>query len=288
MTILDSYIVLESDVGQYLYDVACKAFAKIIPSRKGIKKAIKRKSILVDGEIGHSGWKLRLGQKIDLLDQYSISPKIYELSIEVLYEDDHIAIVNKPHGLITSGNQFRNLYNTLGYNLKKSKAIDALPYPTTAHRLDTETSGCVIITKSKTAQIQMNQLFEAKKVEKTYIAIVHGKTPRRGIINLPIKGQAASTKFETIEYKKSKIGEVYSKIKMYPLTGRTHQLRIHCACLGHPILGDKIHGTKGNILLHKGLFLCSLAVCFHLDSRKIGALTKVPNKFDRFFKLITM
>ena len=160
------------------------------------------------------------------------------------------------------------------------------PYPSPCHRLDSETAGCMIIAKTKSAQIRFNKLFTEKKIQKTYVAIVHGKVPLRGVINLPIAGQNAETIFERIEYKKSKSGEFYSQIKMYPRTGKTHQLRIHLACLGHPILGDKHYGRKGNILLHKGLFLCALQLCFHLGSCKVKVHTRDPSKFKRFLKLL--
>ena len=285
MTILDTYIVPEDKAGQYLYDVAHEAFIKIIPSRKGIKKAIKRNSVLVDGEAGNSGWKMRVNQKIELLGNYTKIPKSYDLEIKVLFENEQYAIVHKPHGLITSGNQYKNLYNTLAFNLQKSNNIDALPYPTPCHRLDKETAGCVLIAKTKTAQIEISRLFVERKISKTYVAIVHGETAISGSIHLPINGQIAKTTFERKKVFKSKKGERYSVVKMHPITGRTHQLRIHFSKLGHPILGDKIYGNEGNILKHKGLFLCSTAldIKFGLLAKHIS--TTLSKKFQRFICL---
>jgi len=287
LTVLDSYIVPEDKVGQYLSDVAYEAFFKIIPSRKGIKKAIKRKSILVDGDPGSSGWKLRENQKIELLENYVKIPKSYDLDIKVLFENEQFAVVHKPHGLITSGNQYRNLYNTLGFNLQKSSAIDALPYPTPCHRLDAETAGCVLIAKTKNAQIEISRLFAERKISKTYIAIVHGRIPTRGSIHLKINGQAAVTIFEKIKEFESKREEAYSVVRMKPVTGRTHQLRIHFSKLGHPILGDKLYGKEGNILKHKGLFLCStsLEFVFGLEAEHIS--TTLTKKFQRFEYLLS-
>jgi len=284
--VLDTYIVPEGKAGQYLYDVAYEAFVKIIPSRKGIKKAIKRKSVLVDGEAGESGWKLRAKQKIELLENYTKIPKSYELKIKVLSENEQFAVIHKPHGLITSGNQYKNLYNTLGFNLQKSNAIDALPYPTPCHRLDRETAGCILIAKTKSAQIQFSQLFVERKISKSYIAIVHGKTPIRGSIYFDIHGQAARTNFEQIKVFESKRGEAYTVVKMYPITGRTHQLRIHFSILGHPILGDKVYGVDGNTLKHKGLFLCSISLSFLFGLEEEHIQTTLPKKFQRFERLV--
>lgn len=287
MTIIDSYSVPKEKAGRYLYDVAYEAFFKIIPSRKGIKKAIQRKSVLVDGEVGSTGWKLRAHQKIDLLENYTKIPKSYDLGIKVLFEDEQYAVLHKPHGLITSGNQYKNLYNTLGYNLQKSNAIDALPYPTPCHRLDAETAGCILIAKTKTAQIKINQLFSERKIYKTYTAIVHGEIPIKGSIHLPINGQTASTKFVRVKVIVSRRDQTYSVVNMYPITGRTHQLRIHFSMLGHPILGDKKYGNAGNILKHKGLFLCSTALDIEFGLLAKHISTSPSKKFQRFENLIS-
>ncbi len=286
MAIIDSYIVTEEQSDQRLYDVAYTAFSRIIPSRKGIKKAIKRKCLLVDGAVGDSGWKLKSGQKIDLLADYSKVPKIYELEIPIIYEDEQVAVVNKPAGIIVSGNEYRTLYNALGYNLEKSTAIDALPYPTPCHRLDKATSGCVLVAKTKSAQIALGNQFAKKEIKKEYIAIVHGEVENEGTIDTPINGQEALTHFSVLEKAVSKSGEVFSFLSLQPQTGRTHQLRIHLSSLGHPILGDKLYGTEGNILLHKGLFLCAKRIHATVDDKLIKCVTSTPNKFTRIWRLL--
>lgn len=286
MTILESYIVPDHLDEPRLSDYACVAFEKIIPSKKGIKKAIKRGCILVDGQVGDTGWKLKSGQRLELLSDYSKIPKIYELDLEVLYEDEKVAVVHKPAGLITSGNEFRTLYNALGFNLQKSKLPDALPYPTPCHRLDKSTSGCVIVAKTKSAQIDIGKQFSKKNIKKTYFSIVHGELPPKGRIDSLINGQEAVTTYKTIQQIKSKSEEIFTIVEMYPLTGRTHQLRIHFSKIGHPILGDKLYGKPGNIFLHKGLFLCAVSIKFKLDLEEVTTNTTVPAKFQRFVKLL--
>ncbi len=286
MNILDSYIVSSSQDQARLYDIAFVAFQKIIPSKKGIKKAIQRGCLLVDGAPGQSGWKIKTGQRIELLADFSKIPKIYELEIPVLYEDEHVAVINKPAGLVVSGNAYRTLYNTLGHNLSKSNLTDALPYPTPCHRLDKATSGCLIVAKTKTAQIEIGNQFVKKEIQKEYVAIVHGELEKSGNIQLPINDQAAESSYALIDKVETTSGEVWSLVNMHPHTGRTHQLRIHFAAIGHPILGDKLYGTEGNILLHKGMFLCAKAVQFHIAGQEKRISLDLPNKFSRIIRLV--
>lgn len=286
MNILDSYIVSSSQDQERLSDIAYYAFEKIIPSKKGIKKAIKRGCLLVDGSPGDSGWKIKTGQQIDLLADYSKIPKIYELDIPVLYEDEYMAVVNKPAGLVVSGNEYRTLYNALGYNIQKSNLLDALPYPTPCHRLDKATSGCLIVAKTKTAQIEVGNQFAKKEIKKEYMAIVHGALKDNGVIDTVINGQEAYTAFSVSERVSSKSGEIFSLVRLYPKTGRTHQLRIHLSSIAHPILGDKLYGTMGNVLLHKGLFLCATSIQATILNNQINCGIDIPNKFNRILRLL--
>ena len=270
-----------------LYDLAFHAFGKIIPYRKGVKKAIKRGSVLVDGVPGDSGWKIKSGQRLDLLADYSKIPKIYELDIPVLYEDDQVAVVNKPAGIVVSGNEYRTLYNALGFNLLRSTAKDALPYPTPCHRLDKATSGCLLIAKTKTAQIDIGNQLTHKEVQKEYLALIHGEVSESGNIKLLVNEQTAETSFERLEKIVTQRGEIWSLVKMSPHTGRTHQLRIHFSAIGHPILGDKLYGSEGNVLRHKGLFLCARSVTFHIGGQIKTATVDTPKKFSRVIRLVS-
>lgn len=286
MTILDSHTVSEANHQERLSDLAFLAFQKIIPSKKGIKKAIKLGCLLVDGQTGDSGWRIKSGQRIDLLADYSKVPKIYALDIPVLYEDDHVAVLNKPAGLVVSGNAFRTLYNTLGHNIQKSSLQDALPYPTPCHRLDKATSGCILIAKTKTAQIEIGNQFANKEIQKEYVCIVHGLIDEKGTINLPINGQVALSTFKSVKKIWTSSGDIWSIVQLHPQTGRTHQLRIHLSAIGHPILGDKLYGKKGNILLHKGLFLCAKAISYTMAGEYNSISLELPKKFNRIIRLV--
>ncbi len=216
-----------------------------------------------------------------MVDLNPTPPKVYPLKIPVVFEDDYLAIINKPAGISVSGNQYKTVVNTLAHNLKGSNQKDALNWPLPVHRLDNPTSGLLIIAKTLTARIRLGELFEQKKIQKRYHAIVIGKTPLVGDIHDKIGGKFAHSSFQTLQTVPSLKNTYLSLLELKPHTGRTHQLRIHCSNMNTPILGDKIYGIKGLILKHKGLFLSAVAVNFqhpitHMD---LDISIPTPQKF---------
>ncbi len=281
MTIIQSHIVPSGISNVRLSDYAIGIFPSL-PSRKGLKKAIKKKAIWVNGIAGATGTWISAGMKIDLIEIDRKPPKIYRINLEVIYEDNDIAIINKPGGIVVSGNQFRTVQHALLHNLQMSNAVDALKCPQAVHRLDHPTSGLLLIAKTSSARIHLGRQFEQKGIQKKYQAIVAGKMPIKGRINEPIEGKEASTAFELIKTVPSLRSKHLSFVNLYPLTGRTHQLRVHLASLGHPILGDKIYCEKNQLLRGKGLFLCAVALSFRhpTTEEKIALEINAPNKFQ--------
>lgn len=209
--------------------------------------------------------------------------KVYEFDLEVIFEDEHIAVINKPAGISVSGNSFKTIANALYYNLKVSTEKDALYKPTPVHRLDNQTSGLLVIAKTKTAQIELGKQFTNKTIQKNYCAIVIGKVHSNQIINSPIETKNAETTFEIIKIVKSLKYSNLSCLKVSPKTGRTHQIRIHLASIGHPILGDKLYGKKELNQQGKGLFLCASAIKFlHPKTFEVlqFKLKNIPHKFN--------
>jgi len=265
-----------------LSDYCVSIFDKYIPSRKGIKKAFKRGAFYLNGELAKSGDWAKEGQQIELKDLELTPPKPYEMDLEIIFEDEHFAIINKPAGISVSGNQYNTIQNVVIDSIKISIKKDALKWTRPVHRLDNQTSGLLVIAKTASAIINLSKQFENKKVKKKYRAIVMGEPPINGEINLPIDDKESTSLFKRIETIDSLQSGKLSLIELEPLTGRTHQLRIHCNESGFQILGDKLHCNKENILLHKGLFLAAIELKLtHPETNKEMIFsTNQPSKFD--------
>ena len=285
MLILETHIVTEEEIPGRLIDFAIKTFTNI-PSRSGIKKAIKRGNIRIDGNEAGEGIWLQTGQKIELVDLENKPPKIFQLPLTVVFEDEHLAVIVKPPGFPVSSNRFKTIQNALLFNLKLSTEKDTLKIPRPVHRLDYPTSGLLVVAKTASALMQLGQQFENKQIRKRYRAIVVGKVPEEGIINTPIEGQQALSRYKLVKHGRSLHIKWMSIVDIFPETGRTHQLRIHLSGIGFPILGDDKYGDVAVRLKGKGLFLSAVEISF--THPKTGKALNVnigqPKKFDSFFE----
>jgi 23S rRNA pseudouridine1911/1915/1917 synthase len=277
------HIVPEGVSGIRLSDYAAGIFPGL-ETRSGVKKAIKKGEILLEGIPGTTASIISSGLALQWNKPEYIPAKVYKLNIDVVYEDDYLAIVNKPAGIAVSGNRFDTLENGLVAHLSKSTQEDCLPVPRAIHRLDSATSGLLIIAKTQSTRIALGRMLEQKEIEKTYQAVVIGETPLSGILTEPINGKEATTRFERIETVRSLVSGKLTLLKLYPETGRTHQIRIHLASAGYPILGDKLYGDPGFLLKGKGLFLCAVEVGFRhpVTNQELTISIDSPQKFRRF------
>lgn len=257
---------------------------ELLPSRAGAKKAIKRGELLIDGEVAQTARIMRTGMVIELIEGVLPASRLYRLELPILFEDEYLAVVHKPAGVSVSGNEFKTVQNALAGVLSRSILPDALPRFLPVHRLDNLTSGLLIIAKTTTSRIALGALFEDKKIHKQYHAIVVGKTESFGEMTSAIEGKQSRTTYERISQTDSLKSGVLSLLRLTPHTGRTHQLRIHCAERGFPIAGDTLYSEKGSTILHKGLFLVATHLSFpHPSTGKIITLTlDLPKKFSRY------
>ena len=280
MQILQEHIVPKGIPKIRLLDYTLQVFS-IIPSRSQMKKVIKQGAVLVDGEVGQkSDWVFE-NQKITLTDSAVKPQKPLGLKLDIIFEDEHIAIINKPAGIEVSGNKFFTVQNALMTNINPSSEPDILKWAVPVHRLDMPTSGLLLIAKTASAVIKLGQQFEERFVQKKYLAIVAGNIPENGEINSDIDGQKALTGFSCIKRCHSLKVNWLSLVELTPHTGRRHQLRIHMADYGFPIVGDRKY-NNGPLLIGKGMFLTAIGLSFlhpHLNN-PMNISINLPNKFN--------
>ena len=258
---------------------------KRIPTKSGIKKAIKKELIFIDGILASTSKYISGGEKIDLFQSENSSAfERLTLDLDVLFEDDYLAIVYKPAGILVSGNKFVTIANGLTQNLKKSTLADAVK-PQPIHRLDYPTSGILLVGKTSAAITELGKLFENKEIQKTYFAITIGCMNPEGVINLTVDEKPAHTVYNVLKSVTSERFEFLNLVKLQPKTGRKHQLRKHLLAIGNPILGDKEYFLEAKILNGKGLFLHAARLNFvhPFTKEKISITKDLPKKFTKIF-----
>jgi len=274
---------------QFLNKYATKAFA-LVSSKAKANKMIEAESILVNNKAVRTDKRVFPGDCISVtINKISKKQpvKIFEEKLEVVYEDEHIAAINKPGGMPVNGNQNKTLEKALPFNLKQSEEPDVLDFPRPLHRIDEPTCGIVLVAKTERAQVSMGKLFENKHIQKQYKAVVIGSlVNKKRTIKSPIKGKPSHTEFEVIYTSKSADYKDLTLVNLKPITGRTHQLRIHMAEIGHPIVGDKYYSKDHKVLKGKGLMLCSDEVRFKhpITNRDILISINVPSKFRKYME----
>jgi 23S rRNA pseudouridine1911/1915/1917 synthase len=259
-----------------------------ITTKKGMKKAIEKGLVKVNGDVSFTGRYISGGEVIELYKKEETDrAPIVKMQLEVLYEDDYIAIVNKPAGIVVSGNKKHTLVNALPYNLKKSNQKDVLPRPQPAHRLDFPTSGVLLVGKTANTLTALNDLFRDREIKKVYQTITQGKMKNlEGKLETTIKGKAAISHYKVLQEIPSPKFDQLNLVELSPETGRRHQLRIHMSELGTPILGDKTYGIEGKVMQGKGLYLHALSLSFDhpITKEKIEATTPLPAKFEKLME----
>lgn len=253
-----------------------------ISSKSQLKKLLKKGRLSRNGTTLYSADRLQAQDLIQLTLLPSQLPS-YPLPLTIAYEDPHLAAVVKPADLPTSGNARRTLTHALAHNLATPELEDALDHPQPVHRLDRHTHGLVLVARSRSAQQALATALAEHRIEKTYRAIVIGQPPISGDIHLPIDGKTAHTTIQTIATYTSPRFGLLSAVDLSPITGRTHQLRIHMARLGHPIIGDRLYCPENLLVKGKGLFLAAyqLHLTHPITGQDLDISIDLPKKFSK-------
>ena len=247
-----------------------KAVADLTELSRGLaNEQIKNGQILVNGEAKKAKYAVKEG---DVISYEVPEPEVVEyvaenLPLEIVYQDEDVAVVNKPQGMVvhpSAGHTSGTLVNALMYHIKDLSGINGVLRPGIVHRIDKDTSGLLMIAKNDQAHLALAEELKDKKSLRKYWAIVHGNLPNdRGVIEAPIgrsekdrkkqavtaKGKPALTRFHVLE----RFGD-YTLVELQLETGRTHQIRVHMAYIGHPVAGDEVYGPRKTLKGH-GQFL---------------------------------
>ena len=238
-------------------------------SRSLANEQIKNGQILVNGQAKKAKYTVKEG---DVISYELPEPEVVEyvaenIPLEIIYQDEDVAVVNKPQGMVvhpSAGHTSGTLVNALMYHIKDLSGINGVLRPGIVHRIDKDTSGLLMIAKNDQAHVALADELKDKKSLRKYWAIVHGNLPNdRGVIEAPIgrsekdrkkqavtaKGKPALTRFQVLE----RFGD-YSLVELQLETGRTHQIRVHMAYIGHPVAGDEVYGPRKTLKGH-GQFL---------------------------------
>lgn len=290
---------LPNDTGTYrlVVDAAGARLDKYVSeqcpglSRTQAQKLILDDCITVNDRAAKARLILNAGDRIDIVIPPPLpSPLLPEkIPLNILYEDEDLLVIDKPAGLTVHpapGQPNHTLVNALLAYLPTLS--NGSPRPGIVHRLDKETSGVMLVAKNSAAHLNLASQFKARTIVKAYLALVKGHlTPQDGAIEAPIgrdsrnrkrmavvaegKGRAARTRYHVVKYMDN-----YTLLEVRPETGRTHQIRVHLAAIGYPIMGDKTYGVKSALLSRQFLHACRLGFKLPSGGEYVEFESKLP------------
>lgn len=257
MVASQQFVITSDDAGQRLDLYLVARLPEL--SRTRIQQLIDQQQIRVNRRPAHKSARIRCGDTIELdlppRPRLEVAPE--DLPVEVLYADEDMIVVNKPAGMtvhLGAGTARGTLVNALVHRFGTLSSAGGALRPGIVHRLDRGTSGVLLVARNDAAHRRLAQQFQARRVEKTYLALVHGHLkPDTGTIRLPVArdryrrtrmttqrraGREARTDWQVLE----RLGG-FTLVEVKLHTGRTHQIRVHFAAFAHPVVGDTLYGA---------------------------------------------
>ncbi len=289
-------------------------------SRARVQEMIAEGLVLVDGAPAKASLKLRGGEHISVLGEAQRAPLkavAEEIPLDIVYEDDDLAVINKPAGMMVHAgagatDDARNrgtLVNALLHHMASLSNVSGDLRPGIVHRLDKETSGLILVAKNDEAHRKLSAQFAAREVKKKYVALVHGwvkkdsGTLAQSIGRHPVRrmrmatrlegGRAAVTHYRVVRRLDTKFGK-FTLLDVKIDTGRTHQIRVHVAALGHPVVGDTMYGApaqargKSAVIVLKRNFLhaAELEFVHPRTGETLSLKSELPEELREFLRKV--
>ncbi|MCK4325475.1 RluA family pseudouridine synthase [bacterium] len=235
-------------------------------SRSQIQSLIKRGRVTVNGQVSKSSHRVVAGDKVRVLiperEPLKVLPE--DIPLHILYEDEELLIVNKPPGMVVhpaAGHYSGTLVNGLLFHCQNLSTINGPLRPGIVHRLDKDTSGTLMVAKTDEAHLNLVRQIKERRIKKKYLALVEGRLELdEGTIEAPLGRHILDRKRMAVRHQGGRFAlthyRVLERFKIATLleitlaTGRTHQIRVHLAYIGHPVVGDKTYGRKGLRFTH--------------------------------------
>jgi 23S rRNA pseudouridine1911/1915/1917 synthase len=270
-------------------------------SRTLAKKLIEGGFVNVNDRVAKASLKLAAGDRLTVVVPPA-EPSFFgpeDIPIDVLYEDDDLLVVDKPAGMTVHpapGHRSHTLVNAVLARLPDLPFNDDKIRPGIVHRLDKDTSGLILIAKNQVALGKLADQFKSRTVAKTYLVLVRGGlSPDRGFVDAPIGrhprnrkkmavvagGRAARTEYHVVRY----IGG-YTLLEVKPETGRTHQIRVHLAAIGHPVVGDATYGGKSALVSRQFIHAHRLGFKLPSSGEYVELTSELPADLEQALKAI--
>lgn len=274
---------------------------KLEINRSQIKKYIKLGNIILNGKIVKAGYSLKKGDIVTVSYENEKQLLPEKIDFKVLYEDDYLAVISKPQDLVVhpgAGNISGTLVNGLLYRFKDlSNPIDE-ERPGIVHRLDKDTSGLMIIAKKDEAYYKLIEMFKSHKIEKHYLAIVHGILDEDFKVDAPIgRDPNNRIKMKVIEENSKPSSTSFHVLKNFDKftlldvllhTGRTHQIRVHLSYVNHPVVGDETYGIKNKYKVNRQLLHAYKLKFIHpITGEVIEIIDEFPKRFNDFMSIFS-